>query len=133
MLITRRLNYRGVELVVIPQPDSSLACIPGWMTHETAAQYGLSEEPSFPLDILRSLRAEIDALLGFLRSESNTGIADNDAQNRKFQLSLFDENKPRCELVAAQRADLATLVEALLREIATALAEGDSANDQDQA
>ena len=50
-----------------------------------------------------------------------------------FQLSLFDENKPRFELVAAQRADLATLVEALLREIATALAEGDSANDQDQA
>ena len=48
-----------------------------------------------------------------------------------FQLSLFDENKQRFELAAAQRADLATLVEVLLREIATALAEGDSANDQD--
>jgi hypothetical protein len=48
-----------------------------------------------------------------------------------FQLSLFDENKPRFELAAAQRADLATLLEALLREIATALVEGDSANDQD--
>ena len=48
-----------------------------------------------------------------------------------FQLSLFDENKQRFELAAAQRADLTTLVEVLLREIATALAEGDSANDQD--
>jgi hypothetical protein len=34
---------------------------------------------------------------------------------------LFDENKPRFELAAAQRVDLATLLEALLREIATAL------------
>src|SRR3984893_15148420 len=41
-----------------------------------------------------------------------------------FLLSLFDENKQRFELAAAQRADLATLVEVLLREIATALAEG---------
>ena len=48
-----------------------------------------------------------------------------------FQRSLFDDNKPRVELAAEQRADLATLVEVLLREIATALAEGDSANDQD--
>jgi hypothetical protein len=48
-----------------------------------------------------------------------------------FQLSLFDDNKPRVELAAEQRADLATLVEVLLREIATALAERDSANDQD--
>jgi hypothetical protein len=48
-----------------------------------------------------------------------------------FQLSLFDENKPRLELAAAQRVDLATLLETLLREIATALVEGDSANDQD--
>jgi hypothetical protein len=72
VLIIRRLNHRGVELVVIPQPDNSLACIPAWITHETAAHYGFSEEPSFPLHILRSLRAEIDALLGFLRSEPDT-------------------------------------------------------------
>ena len=66
MLIKRQLEYCGVGLVVILQPDSSLACIPAWMTHEAAAQYALSEKPHFSVDILRCLRAEIDALLGFL-------------------------------------------------------------------
>ena len=50
-------------LVVISQPDSSLACIPVWMTHEAAAQYTLSDKPHFSVDILRSLRAQINALL----------------------------------------------------------------------
>src|ERR1700730_532600 len=85
VLIARRLEYRGVELVVIPQPDSSLACIPAWMTHEAAAQYALGDEPRFPLDILRSLRAETDALLGFLQSESKTEEAHNDVPIREPQ------------------------------------------------
>lgn len=54
-MIRRQLEYRGVELVVILQPDSSLACIPAWMTHEAAAQYALREKPRFSVDILRSL------------------------------------------------------------------------------
>ena len=61
VLIKRQLEHRGVVLVVILQPDSSLACIPLWMTHEAAAQYTLSEKPHFSVDILRSLRAEINA------------------------------------------------------------------------
>ena len=32
VLISRQLEYRGVELVVVLQPDRSLACIPAWMT-----------------------------------------------------------------------------------------------------
>src|SRR3981081_844670 len=83
VLIRRQLEYRGVEVVVILQPDSSLACIPAWMTHEAAAQYALSEKPRFSVDILRSLRVEIDALLGFLQSESKTEEADNDAPIQK--------------------------------------------------
>ena len=73
MLIKRHLEYRGVELVVIVQPDNSLACIPAWMTHEAAGQYALGEKPRFSVDILRSLRAEIDALLNFLQSEIKDG------------------------------------------------------------
>ena len=34
VLILRQYAYRGAELVVIPQPDGSVACIPAWMTHE---------------------------------------------------------------------------------------------------
>ena len=63
MLIKRQLEYRGVELAVILQPDSSVACIPAWMTHEAAAQYALTDKPRFSVTILRSLRTEIDALL----------------------------------------------------------------------
>ena len=77
LLFGRQLEYRGVGLVVILQPDRSLACIPAWMTHESAAQYVLSEKPNFSIDILRSVRAEIDALLGFLQPESKAEEADN--------------------------------------------------------
>jgi hypothetical protein len=28
--VFRRFAYRGVDLVVIPQPDGSVACIPEW-------------------------------------------------------------------------------------------------------
>jgi len=52
--VFRRFAYRGEDLVVIPQPDKSIACIPERMTHEQAAQIKLAVEPSFPLEILRS-------------------------------------------------------------------------------
>ena len=68
VFVQRRFAYRGVDLVVIPQPDGSVACIPEWTTHERAARFKLSAEPQFSLENLRSLRAEIDALLGFLQS-----------------------------------------------------------------
>jgi hypothetical protein len=48
------------------------------------------------------------------------------------QLSLFDRNEaPRVVLAAAQMADLAALAEALLREIAAALASGEASDEQD--
>src|SRR5438477_9996003 len=82
VLIARQYAYRGAELVVIPQPDGSVACIPAWMTHESAAQHQLRAEPRLSLDILRSLRTEIDALLGFLQSDSGMENANNEAQER---------------------------------------------------
>ena len=50
-----------------------------------------------------------------------------------LQQSLFEE-RPRIELRPAQRAELATVVEALLREIAAALVNakrGESDHEQD--
>jgi hypothetical protein len=52
-------------------------------------------------------------------------------QSEKRQLCLFNEDEPCVALTAAQSADLATLVEALLREIATALTSGEIGDDQD--
>jgi hypothetical protein len=48
------------------------------------------------------------------------------------QLSLFERNEaPRVVLAAAQMVDLAALVEALIREIAAALANGEVSDEQD--
>ena len=51
-------------------------------------------------------------------------------QSQHLQRSLFDEDMPPVVLPAAQIAELATLVEALLLEIAAALANGGVANDE---
>src|SRR6202008_4625098 len=83
VLIVRQYAYRGSELVVIPQPDGSVACIPAWMTHESAAHHQLRSEPRFSLDVLRSVRSEIDALLGFLQSDLRMEKAQNEAQKRE--------------------------------------------------
>ena len=50
------------------------------------------------------------------------------------QPSLFDEDAPRIELKAAQKVELAAVVEALLREIAATLAytaNGETGHEQD--
>jgi hypothetical protein len=47
------------------------------------------------------------------------------------QLGLFDEEEPRVVLKLAEKVALATLMQVLLREIATALANGEIGDDQD--
>jgi hypothetical protein len=81
--IKRRLSRFGVDLVVVEQADGSLAQLPAWMLDEAAGLLGLRPEPRFPLEILRSLRAEVDALLGFLLSESDLEKGVDDADFRR--------------------------------------------------
>jgi len=53
-------------------------------------------------------------------------------RSKDLQLSLFQGNEaPRVVLATAQMVDLAALVETLLREIATALANGEVSDEQD--
>src|SRR5258708_32303369 len=52
------------------------------MTHESAAQYKVGVQPLFSLDVLRTLRAEVDALLGFLQSDSEMEGAKHEAEGR---------------------------------------------------
>ena len=55
-------------------------------------------------------------------------------KSENHQPSLFDEETPRVKLCAAQRAELAMLVEVLLREIAAVLVNvrsGESVDEQD--
>ncbi|MGX8009751.1 hypothetical protein ACVDG8_012535 [Mesorhizobium sp. ORM8.1] len=51
-------------------------------------------------------------------------------QSEELQASLFDEDESPVELAAAQMVDLAALVKALLREIATALANAETGDEQ---
>lgn len=52
-------------------------------------------------------------------------------QSKNLQPGLFEDEAPRVILAAAPMGDLAALVEALLREIATALANVESGDEQD--
>src|SRR6266481_3491916 len=80
--IRRRLESGGVEFVVVLQPDGSFASLPAWMTEPAGSRFEISDKPHFPLHILRSMRAEADALLSSLLSESKTETADNGTQIR---------------------------------------------------
>ena len=48
-----------------------------------------------------------------------------------IQADLFEQDEPRILLALSQKERLATLVEALLLEIAVALANGEDGDDQD--
>jgi hypothetical protein len=104
------------------------------MTDEAASRFEIGDEPRFPLDVLRSLRNEVDALVGFLASESKAERPENDAPIRE---SPAKPVRGRATVLrAAQKSDLATVIEVLLREIAAALAKaasGESGDDQDHA
>jgi hypothetical protein len=56
-------------------------------------------------------------------------------RSENLQPSLFEVERPRVELHAARKSELATVIEVLLREIAAELAKaasGGSGDDQDQ-
>lgn len=82
--VRRRLERGGAAFLVVHQLDGTFACLPAWMTDEAASRFEISVEPHFPLNVLRSLRNEVDALLGFLASESKTERLENDAAIREF-------------------------------------------------
>ena len=55
-------------------------------------------------------------------------------RSENLQPNLFEAERPRIELRAAQKSELATVIEGLLREIAAALAKaasGEIGDDQD--
>src|SRR5580693_8806568 len=81
--VRRRLKRGGTAFVVVHQLDGTFACLPVWMTDEAASRFEIGDEPRFPLDILRSLRSEVDVLLGFLGSESKTERPENEAPIRE--------------------------------------------------
>src|SRR5439155_11028526 len=101
--IRRRLESGGFEFVVVLQPDGSFASLPAWMTEPGASRFEISDEPHFPLHILRSVRAEVHGLLGFLRSESKTETAHNGAQIRSVHCNA-GQHDARSHIGCSQNA-----------------------------
>src|SRR5215470_8944894 len=79
VLIKRCLERGGIKYFVVHQPDGTFACLPAWMMQPSATWFEICDKPNFSLDILRSLRTQVDDLLGFLPSESRRETANNDA------------------------------------------------------
>src|ERR1700741_4507708 len=105
VLVQRRFADRGVDLVVIPKPDGSVACIPAVMTHQRAGRFMLSAELQFSLENLRSLRAETDALLGFLQSDSRLERDGNGTPIRKPATESVQRGQAsRCAVVRHRRS-----------------------------
>ena len=59
------------------------------------------------------------------------GMRRRQADFEDRQPGLFDQEKPKIALTVTQTQQLAKLVEALLVEIAVALATGEAGNEQD--
>ena len=79
MQILERLYCRNLEIFVIRQPDGTRARLPAWMFEEAAQQLVVAEQATLPIVALRGLRAEIDLLLGLLRSDSGPQEPANEA------------------------------------------------------
>jgi hypothetical protein len=69
--IVRRHPFRGVTMLVIEQPDGTMALVPEWMTEQAAAAVEIREAPRFPLAELRALRQVADAVLSLLSDRGN--------------------------------------------------------------
>src|SRR5260370_363899 len=59
--VRRRLQRGGAAFLVVHQLDGTFACLPAWMTDEAASGFEISVEPHFPLDVLCSLRNEVES------------------------------------------------------------------------
>src|SRR6266536_1214422 len=96
--VRRRLERGGAAFLVVDQLDGTFACLPAWMTDEAASRFEIGDEPRYPLDVLRSLRNEVDALLGFLASESATQRAEHDAPIQKSPAKLLRGRAAACRV-----------------------------------
>ncbi len=67
----RRHPFRGVTMLVIEQPDGTMALVPEWMTEPAAATVKIRETPRFPLAELWALRQLADAVLSLLSDRGN--------------------------------------------------------------
>ncbi len=69
----RRYPFRGVTLLVVEQPDGTIALVPESMTTPAVAAAEIREVPCFPLAELQALRQVADAVLSLPSDRGNGG------------------------------------------------------------
>src|SRR6266550_5654438 len=69
--VVRRHSFRSVTMLVIEQPDGTMALVPEWMTRPAAAAVEIREAPRFPLAELRALRQVVVAVLSLPSDRGN--------------------------------------------------------------
>jgi hypothetical protein len=60
-------------MLVIQQPDGTLAQVPEWMTAPEAGSADIREEPRLPLTVLGQLRLGVDSALSSISDADNGG------------------------------------------------------------
>jgi hypothetical protein len=112
----RRHPFRSVTMLVIEQPDGTMALVPEWMTKPAAAAVEIREAPRFLLAELRALRQLAGAVLSLLSDRSNGdrhGISPTPRE-------LFPRAAAKTSLPPAVIERLPHLVGQLLMETAAA-------------
>ena len=105
-------------MLVIEQPDGTMALVPEWMTEPAAAAVEIREAPRFPLAELRALRQVADAVLSLL---SDRGNGDRHGILRTpSSAGVFPRGAAKTSLPPAVIERLLLLVRQLLVETAVA-------------
>lgn len=103
--VWRRHEFRGKTMLVVRQPDGTMAQIPQWMCTPEAAVAPILQAPRFPLQVLRELRLCVDAAVALL-SGSNGGERHGTSRDAHPARSIRS-GKSSGVLAATDKANLA--------------------------
>ncbi len=71
-----RVVFRDRTVLVVRQPDGTLAHLPEWMIRPEAARFNVRDGPRFPLRTLATLRVVVDSILLTLTEAATGGSGD---------------------------------------------------------
>src|SRR4051812_5592147 len=74
VVVTGRNTHRGTAMLVVRQPDATLALLPEWMVRPEAADLEVRDTPRLPAVTLLLLRTVVDTVLTFPPVPSHGGL-----------------------------------------------------------
>jgi len=104
-------------MLVIEQPDGTMALVPEWMTTPAAAAAEIRKSPRIPLSELRALRQFADVALSLLSDGGNGGW--HEVLRSPRAAGLVSRTAPKTSLPPAVISRLVLLFEEMLAQAAT--------------